>query len=214
MTGEMDLPETWQTAFMLIAFPLIGAAIGWLTNRLAIQMLFRPREPWKFPGIRLQGLIPKRQEELACRVGEIVEKELFNQHLIRNEIRNMDLKPYLDQLATNIVWDRLGPKLRQVPLLGTFVNDKLLYNLTKMAMESLQLETEPLLEKVSSEVEKRIAVRRIVEEKVRGFDLEQLETIVRQLAHKEFRRIEILGAVIGLMVGIVQSVLLVLAQLT
>ena len=26
-----------------IAFPLIGAAIGWLTNRLAIQMLFAPR---------------------------------------------------------------------------------------------------------------------------------------------------------------------------
>ena len=206
--------EAWQKIFLLIAFPVIGAAIGWLTNRLAIQMLFRPRKPLGLPGIRIQGLIPKRQQELALRVGEIVETELFNQHLIRNEIRNIDLKPYLDQLATNIVWDRIGPRLRQIPLLGNLVNDKLLYNLTKIALESLQGETEPLLERVSTEVEKHIAVSKIVEEKIQQFDLDQLETIVRKLAHKEFRRIEILGAVIGLMVGMVQSVLLVLAQLT
>jgi len=206
--------ETWQKVFLLIAFPLIGAAIGWLTNRLAIQMLFRPRKPFKLFGMQLQGLIPKRQEELALRVGEIVETELFNQHLIRNEIKNIDLKPHLDQLATNIVWDRLAPKLRQIPLLGGFVNDKLLYNLTKIALESLQGETEPLLERVSIEVEKHIAVRKIVEEKIQQFDLDQLEAIVRKLAAKEFQRIEILGAVIGLMVGMVQSVLLVIAQLT
>lgn len=210
----MDFSETWQNIFLLLAFPLIGAGIGWLTNRLAIQMLFRPREPLRIPGFRLQGLIPRRQAELAVRVGEIVETELFNQHLIRNEIRKMDLKPYLDQLAANIVWDRLAPKLRQIPLLGNFVNDRLLYNLNKLALEALAGETEPLLEKVSGEVEKHIAVRRIVEEKIHQFDLDQLEAIVRKLAHQEFRRIELLGAVIGFLVGAIQSILLVLAQLT
>jgi len=210
----MDSPETWQTVFLLIAFPLIGAGIGWLTNRLAIQMLFRPREPVRFLWWRFQGLIPRRQEELATRVAEIVETELFNQHLIRNEISKMDLNPHLQQLATNIVWDRLGPKLRAIPLLGNLVNDKLLYNLNKIALESLVGETENLLQKVSSEVEKHIAVKRIVEEKIHAFDLDQLADIVRTLAHKEFRSIEILGAVSGFVVGLTQSVLLVLAQLT
>ena len=197
-----------------MAFPLIGAGIGWLTNRLAIQMLFRPRKPVRFFWWKFQGLIPRRQAELATRVAEIVETELFNQHLIRNEISKMDLRPHLEQLATNIVWDRLAPKLRAIPLLGSFVNDKLLYNLNKMALESLIGETEPLLEKVSMEVEKHIAVRKIVEEKIHSFDLDQLEGIVRSLAQKEFRSIEILGAVIGFVVGLIQCVLLVLAQLT
>lgn len=210
----MDIPETWQNVFLLIAFPLIGAGIGWLTNRLAIQMLFRPRRPVHVFGLNFQGLIPRRQGELAVRVAEIVETELFTQHLIRNEIRKIDLRPHLDQLATNIVWDRLAPKLRQLPLLGGLVNDRLLYSLTKLALESLSAETEPLLEKVSLQVEQQIAVRRIVEEKMNAFDLDQLEAIVRKLAHKEFQRIEILGAVIGLLVGGVQSILLVLAQLT
>lgn len=210
----MDIPETWQNLFLLIAFPLIGAGIGWLTNRLAIQMLFRPRKPVRFFGYNVQGLIPRRQGELAIRVAEIVETELFTQHLIHNEIQKIDLQPHLDQLATDFVWDRLAPKLRQIPLFGNMVNDRLLYTLTKIALEGLSSETGPLLEKVSLQVEKQIAVRRIVEEKMNAFDLDQLEAIVRKLAHKEFQRIEILGAVIGLVVGSVQSVLLVLAQLT
>ena len=210
----MQFPETWHSLLLLVAFPLIGAAIGWLTNRLAIQMLFRPRQPVRVFWWTLQGLIPRRQPELARRVAEIVENDLFNQHLIRSEIAGMDLHPHLQQLATNIVWDRLAPRLRAIPLLGSFVNDKLLYNLNKIALESLVGETEILLEKVAGEVEKHIAVRRIVEEKIHAFDLDQLEAIVRKLAHQEFRSIEILGAVIGFAVGLVQSLLLLLSQLT
>jgi uncharacterized membrane protein YheB (UPF0754 family) len=205
----MDFPETWQNLLFLTAFPLIGAGIGWLTNRLAIQMLFRPRKPVRVFRWRIQGLIPRRQGELATRVAEIVETELFNQHLIRQEIARMDLHPHLQQLATNIVWDRLGPKLRAIPLLGNLVNDKLLYNLNKIALESIIGETEPLLEKVAGEVEKHIAVRKIVEEKIHAFDLDQLEAIVRKLAHKEFRSIEILGGLIGFLIGLVQAGLLV-----
>jgi uncharacterized membrane protein YheB (UPF0754 family) len=205
---------TVQNIVILVAFPIIGAGIGWLTNRLAIQMLFRPRKPVRVFWWQMQGLIPRRQGELATRVAEIVETELFNQHLIRNEMSKMDLHPHLQQLATNIVWDRLAPKLRAIPLLGNLVNDKLLYNLNKMALDSLAAETEPLLEKVSTEVEKHIAVRKIVEEKIHAFDLDQLESIVRKLAHREFRSIEILGAVIGLLIGLVQCALLILAQMT
>ncbi len=210
----MLVSETVQTLILLIGFPLIGAGIGWLTNRLAIQMLFRPRRPVRFLWWRIQGLIPRRQAELATRVAEIVETELFTQHLIRNEISKMDLQPHLQQLATNIVWDQLAPRLRSIPLFGNLVNDKLLYNLNKIALQSLAAETEPLLEKVSTEVEKHIAVRKIVEEKIHGFDMDQLEGIVRKLAHQEFRSIEILGGVIGFIIGSIQSVLLVLAQAT
>ena len=209
----MDFPETWQNLLFLAAFPLIGAGIGWLTNRLAIQMLFRPRKPVRVFRWQIQGLIPRRQSELATRVAEIVEAELFNQHLIRSEIAKMDLHPHLQQLATNIVWDRLAPRLRAIPLLGNFVNDKLLYNLNKIALESIIGETEPLLEKVAGEVEKHIAVRKIVEEKIHAFDLDQLESIVRKLAHKEFRSIEILGAVIGFAIGLVQAGLLVMGHM-
>lgn len=208
----MDLPESFQSLLFLAIFPLIGAAIGWLTNRLAIQMLFRPRRPVRLPGLTFQGLIPRRQSDLAVRVAEIVETELFNQHLIQNELQKIDLQPHLDQLARNLIRERLAPKLRQIPIFGNLVNESLLASLNRMVLDSLARETEPFLRRVSSEVEKKIAVRRIVEERIHAFDLDQLESIVRTLAHREFRSIEILGAVIGFAVGLVQVGLLLLMQ--
>ena len=60
----------------LLLFPLVGAGIGWFTNHLAVKMLFRPKRPVRFAGLTVQGLIPRRREDLAESVAEIVEQEL------------------------------------------------------------------------------------------------------------------------------------------
>ena len=59
---------------------LVGALIGWFTNFLAVKMLFRPLLPWRIPltKIEIQGLIPKRREEIAVTIGKTVEEELIN----------------------------------------------------------------------------------------------------------------------------------------
>ena len=62
----------------LLTFPLIGAAIGWFTNFLAIKMLFHPREPIGPPGTRLQGLLPRRRMDLADKIGETVAVEILS----------------------------------------------------------------------------------------------------------------------------------------
>ena len=44
--------------------PLVGAFIGYLTNKIAIKMLFRPLKPWKIMGIRIPmtpGVIPSKR---------------------------------------------------------------------------------------------------------------------------------------------------------
>jgi uncharacterized membrane protein YheB (UPF0754 family) len=52
--------------------PFVGALIGWLTNYLAIKMLFRPRQPRFIFGL-LCRVIPRRQRDLALKIGEVVE---------------------------------------------------------------------------------------------------------------------------------------------
>jgi uncharacterized membrane protein YheB (UPF0754 family) len=205
--------QTWQWILFITAFPALGAAIGWLTNRLAIQMLFRPRKPVRCLGVSFQGLIPRRHLELADKVGQIVEEELFSQHLIREEIMNIDLDPHLQTLARKVVRDRLAPKLQQIPLLGSLLGGQAMDSLEKLAADSIRAETLPLLQQVAGEVERRIKVRQLVEQKIRDFDLDKLESIIRELANREFSRIEWLGAVIGGLVGCVQSLLLLLMQL-
>lgn len=60
--------------------PLLGALIGYVTNYIAIRMLFRPLRPWCLFGLRVPltpGIIPARRSELARRMGEMVGDHLL-----------------------------------------------------------------------------------------------------------------------------------------
>ena len=64
--------------------------MGWLTNWLAIRMLFRPREPLRLLGWSLQGVIPRRHAQLAERIAETVEKSLLTQKDLDKAMINLE----------------------------------------------------------------------------------------------------------------------------
>ncbi len=60
--------------------PMLGAFIGYLTNYVAIRMLFRPLRPWRVFGLRVPmtpGIIPAKRGELAEKMGEMVGSHLL-----------------------------------------------------------------------------------------------------------------------------------------
>jgi uncharacterized membrane protein YheB (UPF0754 family) len=56
---------TEPTLTTWIAVPAIGGVIGWITNWIAVKMIFRPLRPIRLLGFRLHGLVPRRQADLA-----------------------------------------------------------------------------------------------------------------------------------------------------
>jgi uncharacterized membrane protein YheB (UPF0754 family) len=193
---------------LLLLTPFLTAAIGWLTNWVAIQMLFHPRQPRRLLWIQWQGLIPRRQQQLAAEAAAIIEREILQQHMILHEIKKVELGPYLQEAAHKLVWDRIGPQLQSIPLLGSFINDSALARFEVIAKEAIQAEAAPLIEKVATEFEASVDLKQMIEDNIAAFDLARLETIVNQVAQREFRTIERLGAVLGFLIGIVQVALL------
>lgn len=60
--------------------PLLGALIGYVTNYIAIRMLFRPLRAWRILGLRVPltpGIIPAKRGELAVKMGEMVGAHLL-----------------------------------------------------------------------------------------------------------------------------------------
>ena len=196
---------------IIILTPFITAAIGWFTNWVAIKMLFHPREPMRVFFWKWQGLIPRRQEQLATEAAEIIEREIMQQHIIVHEIRKIELGPYLEEAAHKIVWERVGPQLKAIPLLGAFINEGILAKFEVMAAASMKEESGPLMEKVAMQFEASVNLRTLIEENIAAFDLERLEAIVNQVAKREFRTIERLGAVLGFLIGCLQIVILLLS---
>ena len=73
------------TALIMI---IVGAAIGGVTNSLAIKMLFRPYKAIYFLGKRVPftpGLIPKRRDELATQLGKMVVEHLLTAEGIKRK---------------------------------------------------------------------------------------------------------------------------------
>ena len=69
--------------------PLLGALIGYVTNYIAIRMLFRPLRPWRLLGMRLPltpGIIPAKRGELAQRMGEMVGSHLLTADDVRRAL--------------------------------------------------------------------------------------------------------------------------------
>ena len=84
----------------------IGAVIGGLTNFIAITMLFRPYKPlylgsWKLPFT--PGVIPKRQEEIANQLGELVEKELIPVDRISEKVNHPQFLTSIESWLTMYV---------------------------------------------------------------------------------------------------------------
>lgn len=69
-------------SFLSIASgPIVGAVIGYITNYIAIKMLFRPLEPKYIFGIQLPftpGIVPRRKNQLAKTLGDAIVAKFFN----------------------------------------------------------------------------------------------------------------------------------------
>jgi uncharacterized membrane protein YheB (UPF0754 family) len=71
--------------------PIIGAIIGYVTNDIAIRMLFRPLATVRIFGLRLPftpGIFPKERHVLSRSIGRMVSKELITEDALRRQIRS------------------------------------------------------------------------------------------------------------------------------
>lgn len=68
----------WAITHSPWIMPIFGGLTGWLTDWLALKMIFFPRQPKRFFGfITWQGLFQKRRQEVARDYGDLIAKEIL-----------------------------------------------------------------------------------------------------------------------------------------
>jgi len=75
----------------LVIMVIISAAIGWITNWVAIKMLFRPHNEINLGLFKIQGLIPKRRAEIGSGIANIIQNELIS---VKDVISNIDREEF------------------------------------------------------------------------------------------------------------------------
>jgi uncharacterized membrane protein YheB (UPF0754 family) len=190
---------------MIYLLPIIAAFTGWITNKIAIKMLFHPRLPVYIFGFRIQGIFPKRQQQFAEKLGKLVSTELLSFQDIQQKLTKPEqiqqILPHVEKHIDHFLQVKLGEKM---PIVRAFVGEQLIAQLKSMFMEEIALMLPSVMEEYVDQLQSELDLEKIVTQKVAAFSTDKLEEILQQIMSKEFAFIEIIGAVLGFIIGLIQ----------
>ena len=191
--------------YWLLLIPVISAFIGWFTNWIAIKMLFHPRNPVNVLGITIQGIFPKRQEQFADKLGKLVAEELISFSEIEQKVTDpenlKEILPHVESHIDEFLRVRLS---KAMPMISMFIGDKTINELKKIFMEELENIFPQVMKEYMAKLQQQLNLEQMVAEKVKAFSTDKLEVILFQIMSREFRFVEILGGILGFMIGILQ----------
>ena len=196
-------PQIFKWTWCLL--PLIAAVIGWGTNYLAVRMLFHPRVEKSILGLRIQGVFPKRQKVLAEKLGQLVARELFSMHDVRKHLQGEEFIAHVTKTIEAKVDEFLQEKLAEtIPMASMFLGSGMVDTIKHSLVESLAKAVPELGDMFVTHLEKNMDVEIVVREKVEAFSSDKLEEMLLSIMNREFRFIEVVGAVLGFVIGLVQ----------
>lgn len=194
---------------MIYTLPIIAAFTGWLTNFIAVKMLFHPRKERRILFLKIQGVFPKRQKKLAEKLGQIVSTELFSIDDIRKNLDNDATHQEIHRVVGERIDAFLNVRLvNALPMLKMFLNDKVKEQIKTILFEEFEGIIPEITNKYVDKIEKSVDVEKIVYDKVANFSSEKLEQILFSIMRKEFKFIELLGGILGFIIGLIQIALL------
>lgn len=92
--------------YALIIRPLIGAGIGYITNWIAVKMMFRPLNEKRIGKIKIPftpGIIPRNKARLAESVGNAINENLLTEDTLRETLLSDELKTELKEKISNYI---------------------------------------------------------------------------------------------------------------
>jgi uncharacterized membrane protein YheB (UPF0754 family) len=187
--------------------PAAGFVVGYVTNWLALTLIFEPREPIQIGPLRIQGVFIKRQREVATAFANVIGSKVLN----------------ADRLLTHLGKEPSRGKVLQILEEQVEESMKEYEDDTMVAMlaskEKLQEAKADLLDRVRSAdiskggtmtafADQSHLIHGQLEENLRALDASEFGGILRPVFQKDEWKLILAGGVIGTGIGALQVVLL------
>jgi uncharacterized membrane protein YheB (UPF0754 family) len=110
----LTIPAPTPPVYLLASIPLVSALVGYLTNWVAIRMLFRPHKEKRLFGLRLPftpGLIPRKRAELAESIAQAVSEHLLTEAAFARRFAAPEVRAQLAEMVHEQVQGLLNREL-------------------------------------------------------------------------------------------------------
>lgn len=186
----------------------IGAGIGWVTNYVAIKMLFRPYKEINLGLFKIQGLLPKRKHEIGESIAEVIQTELVSLQEILKSLDGEKLEKEMSAVIDKILEEKLQSEItRNFPMLAMFLSSEMLEKIKSVIKNSILENKDNIVEMFSNYLKENVDFKGIIVKNVDAFSLEKLEEVTYTLAEREFKHIEVIGAILGAIIGFIQFII-------
>lgn len=188
--------------------PVAGGIVGWATNWIALNLIFRPLHPRKIGPFVLHGLFLRRQHEVAAVWCRIVTREILT---VRNLIGALFNGPRAERVE-GVVRRHLRPLVDEAveglrPLAQAAVGLEGYAELReKVADKAVAVSTDPFDDPFFNESRARV-VERLLRERMESLPSEEFQDLLRPCFQEDEMKLIVLGGVLGLAAGFAQLVL-------
>ena len=201
---------TWALTHNMWIMPVFGGLTGWLTDWLALKMIFFPRTPRRYLGLfTWQGMFQRRRMEVSRDYGRLVADEILTVHNVLHAVLTGPRSDRLFALVHRHVLRSIDANSGIAkPVVVMSIGSRRYQEMKETAAKrALDLVPETLRH-VESYATEALDVRNTIVDQMQRLTPVQYEGILRPAFRQDEWKLIAVGAIIGFLVGELQVVLL------
>ncbi len=174
---------------MLWLQPLIAALTGWFVAWLAIYSILRP----------------KQQQKIMRKLAGLAASELIQLNEIAAQLNDpealKELNPTIEKHLDNFLAVKLIEKL---PVISVFLGESTVQKIKEAMMEEIEQLLPVVITQYTDTLVQKIDIERMVAAKVASLSAGKLDDELRSALKHEFRSLQLMGAIVGFLIGAIQ----------
>jgi uncharacterized membrane protein YheB (UPF0754 family) len=196
----------WALTQSPIVLPLFGLGIGWLTDWLALKMIFLPREPRRFFGFYTwQGVFQKRRDVVAADYGDMIAREIITIPNLLEAVLSGPKSDRLFAMITREVRKTIDAQASVVkPFVAIAVGTKRFQELKQTAAAKAVERVPETIRYAENYAVNALDVRNTIVDRMRKLSALEFEQLLRPAFRQDEWKLIAVGAVIGGLVGELQ----------
>tara|TARA_R110001592_G_scaffold63585_12_gene194956 strand:+ start:11920 stop:13152 length:1233 start_codon:yes stop_codon:yes gene_type:complete len=196
----------WALTHNPWVMPIFGGITGWLTDWLALKLIFEPREEKKVFGLfKWQGMFMKRRDEVAVDYGTIIANEIITPANITDAILTGPMSDRLFEMVQRHVQRAVDEQAGIAkPLMVYRIGSRNYQEMKKIVAERVMERAPEALHEIEEYAADAMDLKTTIIDKVRALSDDDFEGLLRPIFKQDEWKLIAVGAVLGFLVGELQ----------
>ena len=188
-----------------LVLPLAGIVVGYMTNWLALKMIFEPSEPLKIGSLHIQGLFLKRQNEVSNIYAKLVTERILTSEKIFERIVTGPNSYLFEQLAHRHVKQTIDNTLGISKIALQAIGGTNRYvRLKEIAAQRFIEDALRLIKPIYGYTDQVMQIKNSLQDKMSKLSSKEFEGFLRPIFQEDEWKLVLLGAILGGLVGVWQ----------